>query len=66
MENITKARWLILLSLVISIGLFGYLFFKEFIHYPIIWIYTIPLCLYFPVVTTGLLFSTFFQTKESK
>jgi len=51
MEDKTKGRLLILLLVIYSSVGFGYLFFTLFVNVPILYIYTVPVCLYIPVMT---------------
>ena len=65
MEDMTKGRILICLLIIVSTIGFGYLFFTEFIDVPILYVYTMPLSLYIPVVSVILLFKTF-ENQEVK
>lgn len=55
MNRIIIGRILVAITFIFSSISFGYLFFTEFVDYPIVYIFTIPMCGYFPVVT-GILF----------
>ncbi len=64
MKNIIKGRILLVFLIIFSSISFGYIFFKEAIDYPILYIYSIPSLFYIPVMAIFALIISFKKTRD--
>lgn len=62
MSKLLKGRICILVTLGLS-SILAFRVFIQFLGYPIVWIYVIPACLYFPVVLIILFIKTYSDDK---